>query len=53
MRGVLLLVRVSGPPWEPIPQWRFLEIDAVEVPAITQDLQSATGGQIGHLTMAV
>lgn len=44
---------MSGPPWEPVPHWWLLEIDGVEVPAVTQDLQSATGGQIGHLTMAL
>lgn len=48
-----LLVQLSGPPWEPVPQWWLLEIDGVEVPAFTQNLQSATGGQIGHLAIGL
>jgi hypothetical protein len=46
-----LTIRIDGGHTEPVPQWWVLDIDGARYPAITDGLQSATGGEIGHLTL--
>lgn len=46
-----LTIRIGGGPLEDVPMWWVLDIDGVCCPAMTDGLQSATGGDLGHLVL--